>query len=92
MGIKNSVSILYVVHYLDDFLLAGLSGTQECYYLVSKFTSLCDELGVPLAHDKALGPTTKLVFLGLEIDTVAETVSIPLDKLGLLRHQLFSLP
>lgn len=77
-----------VVHYLDDFLLAGLPGTQECHYLVSKFTSLCDELGVPLAHDKTLGPTTKLVFLGLEIDTVAETVSIPLDKLGQLRHQL----
>lgn len=77
-----------VVQYLYDFLLADLFWTQEYYYLVSKFTSLCDELGVLIAHDRTLCTTAGLVLLGLKIDTVAETVSISLEKFNQLRHQL----
>lgn len=66
------------MHYLDGFLLADPFRTPEYCYLVSKCTSLCDELGVLIAHDKTLCTTAGLVFLGLEIDTVAENVSIPL--------------
>lgn len=71
---------------VDDFLLA-LFGTQEFYYLVSKLT-VFDELRVPLAQYRTLGSTTKLVFLGLDIDTVVETVSFSSNKLGPSRHQL----
>jgi hypothetical protein len=42
-------------------------------------------LGVPLAENKTEGLTTKIIFLGLEIDTVLMKVKIPEDKLNKLR-------
>lgn len=41
------------------------------------FKQVAQELGVPLAEDKYVGPTNNLVFLGLEIDTVAMMVRVP---------------
>jgi hypothetical protein len=52
---------------------------MDTFSLVSK------ELGVPLAENKTEGPTTKIIFLGLEIDTVLMKVKIPEDKLNKLR-------
>lgn len=77
-----------VVHYLDDFLLAGRSETMECQNLMSCFCSICTDLGVPLAQDKTVGPTSVLTFLGLEIDTIHMTVKIPYDKLNQLKSEL----
>lgn len=37
---------------------------------MSAFHSICHDLGVPLAEDKTVGPTTCLTFLGLEINTI----------------------
>lgn len=58
-----------IVHYLDDFLLAGKARSQDCAYLMGVFREICTELGVPLAEDKTLGPANCLVYLGLEINT-----------------------
>ena len=33
------------------------------------FLEICDELGVPIADEKLVGPVHVLTFLGLEIDT-----------------------
>ena len=38
---------------------------------------LNQELGVTLAEDKSLGLTNKLVFLGLEIDTISQMDRVP---------------
>jgi hypothetical protein len=38
-------------------------------------------LGVPIAENKTVWPTTLLTFLGLDIDTVLMVVKIPADKL-----------
>ena len=43
---------------------------------MNTFKQICQELGVPLAEDKSFGPTYKLVFLGLEIDTVSQMVRV----------------
>jgi hypothetical protein len=42
--------------------------------------SFLPELGVPLADNKTVGPTTLLTFVGLLIDTVNMIVKIPVDK------------
>lgn len=44
------------------------------------FKQVAQELGVPLAEDKSVGSTNNLVFLGLEIDTVALMVRVPVQK------------
>jgi hypothetical protein len=44
-------------------------------------TRVQETRGTTFLIDKSVGPTTRLVFLGLEIDSVRQVVSIPGDKL-----------
>ena len=46
-------------------------------------------MGVPLAADKSVGPVTKLVYLGLEIDSIRQCVSIPPEKLLAIRQKVY---
>ncbi|CAC5420125.1 unnamed protein product [Mytilus coruscus] len=73
---------------LDDFIFGGSATLDDCLVLMNTFTELCNELGVPIAEDKTIHPTTRLTFLGLEIDTVDMVVRIPVAKLIKLRSQL----
>ena len=52
----------------------------------SRLRQLCGELGVPIAEHKTDGPTTCLVFLGIEIDTVAGQLRLPGEKLKRLQY------
>ena len=62
--------IRYQLHYLDDYLLLGPPGTPVCRQALTTTLELCQFLGVPVAMEKVQGPSTTLVFLGIEIDTV----------------------
>ena len=73
--------ISFCLHYLDDFLTIGTAGTDECERNLQLLTSTCTHLGVPLKHEKMEGPSTTLTFLGISIDTVAGTLSLPDEKL-----------
>ncbi|XP_041368574.1 uncharacterized protein LOC121382952 [Gigantopelta aegis] len=48
---------------------------------MSSFQCICQELGVPIANEKTVGPVTTLTFLGLEIDTINRIVRIPANKI-----------
>ena len=74
-----------LLHYIDDFLFIGASGTTQCSDLMNNFHKVCEKLGVPIAPEKTEGPTTNLVFLGLTIDSSKQTVTIPQSKLQELR-------
>ncbi|KAK3103024.1 hypothetical protein FSP39_015834 [Pinctada imbricata] len=80
-----------IVHYLDDFLLAGAANSDGCIELMACYSNLCEELGVPLAPEKTIGPATCLTFLGLEIDTVQMLVRIPQEKLDKLKSALLAI-
>ena len=56
-----------ILHYLDDFLFAGKGGSNECHMVMTHFRKVCSLLGVPVAEEKTEGPSTVLVFLGIEI-------------------------
>ena len=69
-------------HFLDDALMGGRAGTQECGVLLKTFMGTCDKLGVPLAHHKTVHPTIRLTFRGLELQTAPTMlVKVPKDKL-----------
>ena len=68
------------VNYLDDYLFAALK-KFICDSQVQQFIDLCHEINFPVNMEKTIWGTTLLVFLGLLINTVEQTVSIPLDKL-----------
>ena len=77
-----------LVHYLDDFLFGGPEDTPVCQMMLDTFSDICEELGVPIASEKSVGPVTSLKFLGLVIDTVEMVVRIPQDKLLKLKSLL----
>ena len=67
--------------YVDDFLLIGRPGTDECVKQIPTMDSTTDDLGVPLAGDKRRGPATVMKFLGIILDSVAQTLSLPHSRL-----------
>ena len=71
--------ILYAIHYLDDFLLVG-SSEVECQVYMGRMSSLFSELGIPLADDMAVGPSQIVTYLGIEINSVDQSIRLPQDK------------
>jgi hypothetical protein len=69
------------MHYLDDYLFVGRDGSGDCLSLMDKFHYVCHFLGVPIAPEKNEDPVKSLVFLGLQIDSIKQTVTIPSEKL-----------
>ena len=69
------------VNYLDDFLFAALRKFM-CNMQTQLFIEVCKEIGLPVNLDKTYWGTTLLIFLGLLINTVTQTVSIPTEKLA----------
>ena len=47
-----------------------------------------EQLGIALALEKIIGPTTVLVFLGILTDTLEMRVKLPTDKLSELLSSL----
>lgn len=80
----------HILHYLDDFLFCGPRQDVFCQHTLDKFKSLCHELGVPIALEKTVEPTTNLIFLGITFDTNDMTMSLPSDKLDKLKSVINS--
>ena len=70
-----------VIHYLDDFLLAGPPGQPTCSESTETMLRVCEKLGIPVALDKLEGPATTITFLGITIDTTLQQLQLPPDKL-----------
>ena len=78
-------AVEYLWHYLDDFITCGEEGTGECQFNLQTMMDICRCLGIPLAAEKLEGPSTCLVFLGIVIDTLAQELRLPLEKLQRIR-------
>ena len=70
-----------LIHYLDDFLLAGPPGQPTCSESTETMLRVCERLGIPVALDKLEGPATTITFLGITIDTTLQQLRLPPDKL-----------
>ena len=55
------------IHYLDDFLVLGHPGYDDCSKALEICMQLCQKLGVAVAPHKTEGPSTKNSFLGILI-------------------------
>ena len=84
--IGRQEGVWFIIHYLDDFLVLGEPGSEECGTAVQKLLGVFERLGNPVAVDKLEGPSTSLVFLGFELDTVASEVRLPRQKLEELQE------
>ena len=70
-----------LIHYLDDFLLAGPPGQPTCSESTETMLRVCERLGIPVALDKLEGPATTITLLGITINTTLQQLRLPPDKL-----------
>ena len=64
----------------NDFLIIGDSN-HECELAYCELIHLLSELGFGINWEKAVAPTQRLTFLGIEIDTVFRQLCLPESKL-----------
>jgi len=77
-----------VLHYLDDFLAMGHSGSSTCAHNLATIKEICSTLGIPLALEKVEGPSHCLTFLGITLDSREMVARLPEDKLLRIRSLL----
>ena len=65
----------------DDFLFAGEAGTNNCLIIMKNFIFCCDQMGFPIASEKTVWPTTRIIYLDLEIDSDDMVVPMPKQKI-----------
>lgn len=69
-----------IVVYLDDFLVIGAT-RAECERAYNILLALLQDLGFTISQHKLVPPTQRLVFLGVQLDTVSCTMALPREKL-----------
>ena len=73
-----------VVVYLNDFLVI-VPTLEECTEIFSCLLSLLQQLRFEISWHKVVYLTQQLVFLGMFIDSICQTMSLPEDKLVALQ-------
>ena len=71
----------FLTYYLDDFFTAGPRNSDQCFENIKIIIEVFKQLGVPLAPEKIIGPTTGVVYLGITIDSIRMEIRLPEDKL-----------
>ena len=64
------------INYIDDFLIVA-DMKQECQIAYDCLIDLVQKLGLDVAWKKIEGPTSVITFLGVEIDCLRRTLSLP---------------
>ena len=78
----------WAIHYIDDFLTMGSPGSTECEDNMKIMQQTADLAGLPLEPSKSEGPATSLTFLGIEMDSIENSLRLPADKLEHIKHSL----
>jgi hypothetical protein len=73
---------------LDDFLFVGPPNSDLCHKTLFQFLDMAQYIGIPIKDEKTVFPTTKILFLGLELDSIEMEIRLPDDKLCKLRDKL----
>ena len=72
--------VCHIVNYLDDFAVVGET-EEECREGQLILVNVLRHLGFSISWDKLVGPSKNVNFLGIIIDTVEMTLSLPESKL-----------
>ena len=72
------------VNYIDD--LGGVDTSDKAMRAFNELGSTLDELNILESKSKASEPTTSMVFLGIKLDSVEQTVSIDAERLTQIKQ------
>lgn len=76
-----------VVVYIDDFLVVAPT-YKECNEALHTLIGLVRQLGFLISWNKVVGPTQRITFLGVDIDTTDCTLSLGEQKLQKIEQML----
>jgi hypothetical protein len=77
-----------IVVFLDDFLLIA-EHFQECLSMINNLVALLRKLGFSINYNKMEGPTQRITYLGIVLDTTAMTLELPPKTLTSFREDLY---
>ncbi len=83
----NCFQIKHILYLLDDFLTIDHSSV-DAHITMRKLMQLFGSLNIPLSVDKCEGPSTRLIYLGVELCSVTMCVYLPDDKKQRIRELL----
>ena len=69
----------FAINYLDDF--GGVDTERRAWTVYQHLKDVLLSCGLQEAMDKSCPPTTCMTFLGIEVNTITLTLSIPTEKL-----------
>lgn len=78
-------------HYVDDYITVGTAGSNQCAIAVQTILKVFKALGIPVNTDKfALEgtPTTTIKFLGINIDSVKQIITLDADRITEIKATL----
>ena len=75
-----------IINYIDDFLGCGTPTTAEIAF--KNLFQLMNDLGLTISERKLVHPSTRAICLGIMVDTIAGTLSIPDEKLAQIKQQV----
>ena len=88
--ILNRYNVADLMHYLDNFLMACPAGSNQCAQNLQTSLAVCQSLGLLLHPGKCIGPVTRLVVLGIELDSIEQSTHLPAEKLANLQELIQS--
>ena len=68
-----------ITNYLDDFLFTEIM-QNRCNKMVSNFSKICEDINLPIVHDKTEYATTRIIFLGILLDGEHLLLAVPIEK------------
>ena len=77
-------------HILDDFIAVARC-KSGCRDSLERLIALCEQLGIPVNHDKTVWPNTTVEVHGVEVDTCLMIARLPEGKLEKARSLIHSL-
>ena len=80
----NNFGINNLLFLLDDFLSIA-SPDSNGQHNMTLLKQLFGTLNIPIHPDKTVGPTTKLTFLGIDLDSILMQASLPPEKVDRIR-------
>jgi len=86
--IIRSYGITTLVHYIDDTLLVAPAGMSRARAITLVVLRVLAALGMPIAEDKLIGPVTRLIYLGIQLDSVTMTASLGAERLAEIKALL----
>lgn len=85
--ILKRMGIDAIICFIDDFFITGAS-MNDVKRAMNILIHVLVSLGFAISWEKCISPTTRLTFLGVTIDTVAGSLSIPEEKINEVKQKI----